>query len=154
MPVRRAGLTDDAGCTRMRNILWPRLSAETHATVVAEQRADQPTQAFVDQGNGLLGGFVDAGAEIERGALRMPFIFLCNRGGGSDHFAGRLGDRLRYALGQYEVMQPFEVDPAKITSEAAACHTLLVVLGPGAQFPDPQDPIRLAIESALPPANL
>jgi aminoglycoside 6'-N-acetyltransferase I len=63
MHVRRASAMDDAEWTRMRDVLWPGLSAATHAADLAEFRADQTTQAVfvVDRGNGLLGGFLETG---------------------------------------------------------------------------------------------
>jgi aminoglycoside 6'-N-acetyltransferase I len=48
---------------RMRDALWPGLTAETHATDMAEFRADRTTQVVfvVDRENGRLGGFLETG---------------------------------------------------------------------------------------------
>jgi aminoglycoside 6'-N-acetyltransferase I len=63
MHVRRVGCEDDAEWMRMRDALWPGLTAETHHTDFAEFRGDHITQAVfvVDRGNGLLGGFLETG---------------------------------------------------------------------------------------------
>ena len=63
MHVRRVGPDDDAEWIRMRDALWPGLSPETHATDMAEFRADRATQAVfvVDRADGLLGGFLETG---------------------------------------------------------------------------------------------
>jgi aminoglycoside 6'-N-acetyltransferase I len=47
----------------MRDALWPGLTTETHASDIAEFRADQTTQPVfvVDRENGQLGGFLEAG---------------------------------------------------------------------------------------------
>ena len=47
----------------MRDLLWPGLTAATHAADIAEFQNDLTTQAVfvVDRENGLLGGFLEAG---------------------------------------------------------------------------------------------
>jgi aminoglycoside 6'-N-acetyltransferase I len=63
MHVRRVGPDDDVEWKRMRDVLWPGLSAMTHETDMAEFRGDETTQAVfvVDRENGLLGGFLETG---------------------------------------------------------------------------------------------
>ena len=63
MHVRRVGPDDDAEWVRMRDSLWPGLSAAEHEADIAEFRANPTTQRVfvVDRENGLLGGFVEAG---------------------------------------------------------------------------------------------
>jgi aminoglycoside 6'-N-acetyltransferase I len=63
MHVRRVGLDDDAEWVRMRDVLWPGLTAETHESDMADFRRDQTTQVVfvVDRENGRLGGFLEAG---------------------------------------------------------------------------------------------
>ena len=63
MHVRRVGPGDDAEWIRMRDVLWPGLTAETHETDMADFRANQTSQVVfvVDRENGLLGGFLETG---------------------------------------------------------------------------------------------
>jgi aminoglycoside 6'-N-acetyltransferase I len=63
MHVRRVGSRDDAEWMRMRDALWPGLTAETHESDMADFRTNQTTQVVlvVDRGNGLLGGFLETG---------------------------------------------------------------------------------------------
>ena len=63
MHVRRVGAGDDAEWIRMRDVLWPGLTAETHETDLADFRANQTSQVVfvVDRENGLLGGFLETG---------------------------------------------------------------------------------------------
>jgi aminoglycoside 6'-N-acetyltransferase I len=63
MHVRQLGPDDDAEWMRMRDILWPGLTTQTHETDMADFRADQTTQMVfvVDRENGLLGGFLETG---------------------------------------------------------------------------------------------
>ena len=63
MHVRRVGPGDDAEWIRMRDVLWPGLTAETHETDLADFRANQTSQVVfvVDRENGLLGGFLETG---------------------------------------------------------------------------------------------
>ncbi len=63
MHVRRVDPHDDAEWMRMRDVLWPGLTAETHAADIADFRRDDTTQVVfvVDRENGLLGGFLETG---------------------------------------------------------------------------------------------
>lgn len=79
MHVRRVGPDDDAEWTRMRASLWPRLPARTHEAEIAGFRADQTTQPVfvVDRGNGLLGGFLEAGTrEYADGCSASPVGYI------------------------------------------------------------------------------
>jgi aminoglycoside 6'-N-acetyltransferase I len=63
MYVRRVSADDDAEWVRLRDALWPGLSAETHAADIAEFRKHPKTQPVfvIDRENGLLGGFLESG---------------------------------------------------------------------------------------------
>ena len=63
MHVRRVGPHDDAEWMRMRDVLWPGISAQTHQTEMEDFRSNQTTQEVfvVDRENGLLGGFLETG---------------------------------------------------------------------------------------------
>jgi aminoglycoside 6'-N-acetyltransferase I len=64
MHVRPVAGDDLAEWTRMRVALWPGLSPDTHEAEIAEIRANEATRPVfvVDRGNGLLGGFLEAGS--------------------------------------------------------------------------------------------
>jgi aminoglycoside 6'-N-acetyltransferase I len=63
MHVRRVGPDDDCEWKRLRDVLWPGLSAITHEVDIGDFRKDETTHAVfvVDRGNGLLGGFLETG---------------------------------------------------------------------------------------------
>ncbi len=63
MHVRQVRDGDDAEWMRMRDILWPGLSAATHVTDMADFRSDQTTQMVfvIDREVGRLGGFIETG---------------------------------------------------------------------------------------------
>jgi aminoglycoside 6'-N-acetyltransferase I len=63
MHVRRVGPDDDAEWVRMRDVLWPGITAKTHETEMADFRVNPTTQVVfvVDRENGLLGGFLETG---------------------------------------------------------------------------------------------
>jgi aminoglycoside 6'-N-acetyltransferase I len=79
MHVRRVKAGDGAEWKRMRDALWPGLTAATHEDDVAEFRADQGTQAVfvVDRGNGRLGGFLEAGTrKYADGCTNSPVGYI------------------------------------------------------------------------------
>ena len=63
MRVRHVKAGDEAEWMRMRDILWPGLTAQTHETDMAGFRSDQAAQIVfvVDRENGRLGGFLETG---------------------------------------------------------------------------------------------
>ena len=63
MHVRQVKAGDEAEWMRMRDILWPGLTAQTHETDMADFRSDQTTQMVfvIDRENGRLGGFLETG---------------------------------------------------------------------------------------------
>ena len=63
--------------------------------------------------------------------------------------AGRIGDRLRDALGARNVVQPDASNLKRARKAARSCRCLVVVLGHNPQFQDDGDDERFLIEAAL-----
>jgi aminoglycoside 6'-N-acetyltransferase I len=63
MHVRRVRPDDAAEWKRMRDVLWPGISAMTHETDMAEFLRNETNQAVfvIDRETGLLGGFLETG---------------------------------------------------------------------------------------------
>jgi aminoglycoside 6'-N-acetyltransferase I len=63
MHVRQVKPEDDAEWLRMRDVLWPGLTAQSRESEMADFRPDQTTQVVfvIDRENGLLGGFLETG---------------------------------------------------------------------------------------------
>jgi hypothetical protein len=79
----------------------------------------------------------------------MAPVLLCNRGDESRDVAGRIGDRLRDALGARNVVQPGASNLKRARKAARSCRCLVVVLGHNPQFEDDGDDVRFLIEAAL-----
>jgi DNA-binding beta-propeller fold protein YncE len=96
--------------------------------------------------------------------VSTPKVFISYRREETSAHAGRVHDAMVERFGEESVFMDIELEPGvdfveRITQAVAACHVLLVVMGPKwatlsngdsrARLADPQDFVRLEVETAL-----
>jgi aminoglycoside 6'-N-acetyltransferase I len=77
--IRPAGERDDPEWLRLRDALWPGLSAADHEREMAEYRGQAETKAVivVDRGEGHLGGFLEAATrDVADGCETSPVGYI------------------------------------------------------------------------------
>jgi aminoglycoside 6'-N-acetyltransferase I len=78
MQIRRLQSHDDSEWLRMRDALWPGLTAEQHDEEMMLYRNDATKAVFVaDRGNGRLGGFLElAERSVAQGSYTSPVAYI------------------------------------------------------------------------------